>query len=51
MLYNPRINCLKSWAQLRLFEGKSRANKQLIKMRGDYVLICKGDKSLIPPAH
>ena len=47
ILHNPRINCLKSWVRLWLFEGKSGANEQLIKMRGDYVLICKGDKSLI----
>ena len=25
--------------------------EQLIEMRGDYVLICKGDKSLIPLAY
>ena len=30
ILHNPRINCLKRW----LFEGKNRANEQLIKMRG-----------------
>ena len=51
ILHNPRINCLKSWVRLWLFEGKSGANEQLIKMRGDYVLICKGDKSLIPLAY
>ena len=48
ILYNPWINCLKSRVRLWLFEGKSGANEQVIKMRGDYVLICKGDKSLIP---
>ena len=51
ILHNPRINCLKSWVRLWLFEGKSGANEQLIKMRGDYVLICKADKSLIPLAY
>ena len=45
ILHNPRINCLKSWVRLWLFERKSGANEQLIKMRGDYVLICKGVKS------
>ena len=25
--------------------------ENLVKMRGDYVLICKGDKSLIPLAY
>ena len=44
ILHNPRINCLKSRVRLGLFEGKSGAYEQLIKMRGDYVLICKGDK-------
>ena len=48
MLHNPRINRLKSWVWFWLLEGKRGANEQLIKMRGDYVLICKGDKSLIP---
>ena len=48
ILHNPRINCLKSWVRLWLFWGKSGANEQLIKMRGDYVLIHKGEKSLIP---
>lgn len=51
ILHNSRINCLKSWVRLRLFEGKSGANEQLIQMQGDYVLICKGDKGLIPLAH
>ena len=36
-------NCLKSWVRLWLFEEKSGANEQLIKIRGDYLLICKGD--------
>ena len=49
ILHNPRINCLQSWVRLCLFGGKSGANEQLIKMQGDYVLICKGVKSLIPP--
>ena len=48
ILHNPGINCLKSWVRLWLFEGKSGANEQLIKMRGNYVLICEGDKWLIP---
>ena len=30
ILHNPRINCLKSWVRLWLFEGKSRANEQVI---------------------
>ena len=51
ILHNPRINCLKSWVRLWLFEGKSGANEQLIKMRGDYVLICKGNKWFIPLAY
>ena len=50
ILHNPRINCLKIWVLLWLFEGKSGANEHLIKMRGDYVLVCKGDKWLIPLA-
>ena len=50
ILDNPRINCLKIWVRLWLFEGKSGANEQQIKMRGDYVLVCKGDKWLIPLA-
>ena len=50
ILHNPRINCLKIWVRLWLFEGKSGANEHLIKMRGDYVLVCKGDKWLIPLA-
>ena len=50
ILDNPRINCLKIWVRLWLFEGKSGANEHLIKMRGDYVLVCKGDKWLIPLA-
>ena len=48
ILHNPRIDCLKSWVRIWLFEVKSGANEQLIEMRGDYVLICRGDKSLIP---
>ena len=28
--HSPQINCLKSWVQLSLFEGKSGANEQLI---------------------
>ena len=51
MLHNPRINRLKSWVWFWLLEGKRGANEQLIKMRGDYVLICKGDKWLIPIAY
>ena len=39
ILHNPRINCLKRWVRLWVFEGKSRANERLIKMRGDYVLL------------
>ena len=31
ILHNPRINCLKSWERLSLFEGKSGANERLIK--------------------
>ena len=50
IIHNPRINCLKIWVRLWLFEGKSGANEQQIKMRGDYVLVCKGDKWLIPLA-
>ena len=50
ILHNPRINCLKIWVRLWLFEGKSGANEHLIKMQGDYVLVCKGDKWLIPLA-
>ena len=37
-ILNPRINCLQSWVWLWLFEGKSGANEQLIKMLGDYAL-------------
>ena len=37
-ILNPRINCLQSWVWLWLFEGKSGANEQLIKMRRDYAL-------------
>ena len=50
ILHNPRINCLKIWVRLWLFEGKSGANEHQIKMQGDYVLVCKGDKWLIPLA-
>ena len=39
ILHNPRINCLKRWVRLWVFEGKSGANERLIKMRGDYVLL------------
>ena len=31
--------------------GKFVLHEQLIEMRGDYVLICKGDNSLIPLAY
>ena len=48
ILHNLRINCLKSCVRLWLFEGKSGPNEQLIKMRGDYVLICKGISHLFP---
>ena len=51
ILHKIRINCLKSWVRLWLFEGKSGAKEELIKMRGDYVLICEGDKWLIPLAY
>ena len=39
VLHNPRINCLKRWVRLWVFEGKSGANERLIKMRGGYVLL------------
>ena len=48
MLHNPRINRLKSWVWFWLLEGKRGANEQLIKMRGDYVLICKEISDLSP---
>ena len=50
ILHNPRINRLKIWVRLWLFEVKSGANEHLIKMQGDYVLVCKGEKWLIPLA-
>ena len=39
ILHNPRINCLKRWVRLWVFERKSGANERLIKMRGNYVLL------------
>ena len=48
ILHNPPNQLSEKLGAAWLFEGKSGANEQLIKIRGDYVLICKGDKSLIP---